>query len=147
QPQLREHLFSVNLGERLHGFQLNDDFAFNQKIGAKSFVEDNFVVTDRNGNLTLNLKSLFSQFMSEGDFINAFEQARASSCVHSESGIENQFGKLIFVESGFCVFHRGNKMTPEKKLFKQSLTRRPQRSQRKPSFLKPLRPSRPLREA
>ncbi len=99
QPQLGQYLFAVNPKQLLHRFQFDNYASFNQQIGAKSFIKNQFIVTDRNRHLPLDAKALFPQLMREGDFVNAFEQAGASLCVNFERCIENNFRELVFRES------------------------------------------------
>ena len=108
QSQLRKNLLAVNPNELLHGFQFYDDLALNQQIGAETLIESEFVVANRDGYLSFDVKSLLAEFVGEDDFINAFEQARPGGCVNLESRIKNDLGQLIFIKRSFgiCIHRR-----------------------------------------
>src|SRR4051812_4192524 len=75
QPALGQNLFAVYRGELFHRLQLNDHFIFDQEVCAKSFIESEFVIANRNWHLPFYPQSNFTKLMRQHDFIHALQQS------------------------------------------------------------------------
>lgn len=105
QPKLSEQLFAVNRNQLLHGFELDDDLVLHEQISAETFIERKLVVMDLNRNLTLNSQAPLFQLVRQDDLVNRFEQSRPRLGMNLESGVQNQFGDLIFAKSRDGILH------------------------------------------
>ena len=74
--------------DRLYGFEFDDNPMVHQQIRAKTFIESQPIVRDRNRVLSFDGEATFPKFMRENNFINRFKKPWAERRVNSESRIE-----------------------------------------------------------
>lgn len=63
--------------ELLDRLDLDDQTIVYQQIEPKAGVQFDVVIDHRQSDLPFHVQSAFGQFMSQADFINAFEQSRS----------------------------------------------------------------------
>lgn len=144
QPELGEDLFAVNSRKFFNRLQFDNDFVLDQEVSAKSLVEDQCVISNRDGNLPFNAKVVLAQFMRQNHFINTLKETRSRLCVDRECGVENDFGQPVFVERGLGFLHETKNGVWDGPIQAEFWGIGTDRNSR---LSKPLRPWRSLREA
>jgi hypothetical protein len=87
-------LGGVNFVEGGDGFEFEDDGFCNKDIG-EVISDEKAVVVNGNGELGLDLQAGFAEFMSEGVFVNFFEEAAAESVGDFDCAADDFFGQLL----------------------------------------------------
>jgi len=107
EPHVRQDLFCVDGAEGLDGFELDDDFVFDDQIGAKAFVEDNAIILDWNRNLTFDIQPHALQFAGKNDLVDSFQKARSEIPMNLKCGVHHKLG--YFVSCHDVFFSRAGK--------------------------------------
>lgn len=68
--QIREKLLCMDRRKLLCGFKLHEHEIIDEQVGAKTNLEDSFLVPEWDSCLGYRLEAGFSQFVSEHDFID-----------------------------------------------------------------------------
>lgn len=101
QAQIGQNLFGMNGGQGFNGFQFYNNFVLNQQVGAKAFVEGQVIILDGDGPLPFHAQSAFFQFVSQHNFVDRLQQARAEFGMNVKRGVENSLRNVIsFHNSG-----------------------------------------------
>jgi hypothetical protein len=89
----------------LNGLEFYDDKFFNQQVSAKSFVEFNAIVFNRDWHLPTHAQAAFLEFMRQSYFINRFQQPRPKRRVQFVSRIHDLTCDLIWSHGcfGLCA--------------------------------------------
>ena len=90
--------------KRFAGLEFNNNFVFDQKIGAKSFQENLPSVVNGYRLLPFDRESVFSDLVSEDDLVNCFQEARSKRSVHLVGGIQYPLTNLVLRHHGFLSF-------------------------------------------
>src|SRR5436190_1274162 len=88
QSQIGQHLLGMHRGRALDRLELDQQRPLDQKVGTKSFVENDAVQPDRNRLLALDDKPALDQVMREHGLVNGFEQTRPQPLVNLEPAID-----------------------------------------------------------
>jgi len=93
---MSQNLFFVNWNNFLFGFHLDDDFAFDDDVGPKAFLESQIVPNDWYRKLPYHIKTAFFQFISKNNFVYRFKQSGTESLMDFVSRVNNLFSNFIF---------------------------------------------------
>jgi len=97
EPKLGEQSLGVNGNKVLDGLQFHDHQVFHDQVGAKSHLELEAIIDDRERHFAVHVQPALAQFIGENHFINRFEQSRSEVGMNMECRIDYDFGDFIFV--------------------------------------------------
>jgi hypothetical protein len=86
---------------RLDGLQFQNDQPLDQNVRAESLVELNVVVNDGNRDLPLDVQTSLSQFVSQRDLVDGFQQTGTERFMDLEGAVHDDLSEFVF---GHCVF-------------------------------------------
>ena len=90
QAQIGQHLFAMDRRESLHRFELDDQFAINKQIGAKSFIKCSALISERDRKLPLDQKPSLFDGVRKDRFVHRFEQTRTETLMKPEPAIDDE---------------------------------------------------------
>jgi hypothetical protein len=99
EAEIGQHLFAVDSGDPLDRFQFDEQFSFDQQIGAKAFIDDEVIKANCDRLLALHRQSATRQTLEQDRFVNRFEQPRPKPFMQFEPAINGYGGQRFYIHT------------------------------------------------
>lgn len=80
---------------RFNGFDLDDDFPFDNDVGPEGLIEVNVLVSNRERELSLQPQPSFTKLVCQHHLVDGLQKSRTKFSVHAECGIQDDFRYLV----------------------------------------------------
>ncbi len=91
EPKVGQKLLLVNRGDQFHGFDLHNDFVFDNEVGFEGKIDADIVVDSGDFLLSGRSESPPLEFMAKNCCVNRFEQSGSKRCVNFISRVDDLF--------------------------------------------------------